>query len=1065
MITLPIPQLTNFSNLSINDVVQIEILNTQHRFSPDAGISGTNVKNQPIFGSNVYVNGSLTASNTFGLPMLLFPQGSAPLINFNNSTKFTINVHFHGFVNTGLADGASSFGVFGPSTTLGTSVNIQLPVIKNNSALLWYHSHNMFRDSELVYAGVVGSIIINDAVSKSLTDLFVYGDNHLVLTCLDMDFDENGCQIFNNLTVDANRSCFTVINGISAIQWYADPSSSVPYSNILSHETTKNVVKIDIVNANADWRIFYLGVCDSNKNILQFHVVQTDQGLCAPVQTTMQFVPVGSRISILVDLTNITSAYLFAYDYELTENVGMNISNNGVYPNFANQSATPYPTPIPDPTNANQQGDPTNLNYPQLPMISQTTVNMVNGHYPVPITSSKRLFLYVTNVSGQTQTPPISASNVISAVSRIIYKNGILPSDNGDYISSLNPNYYYNIPNVNSQTPTRNICLWGENDINYINGSPGNSYIMNGAGQNVYGVTEICNQSNRIRSDLWNSNELDLSHALIEYSKSPNNYKPDILPSSEFRVTKTNDHYINIAMISNDTFTIQGFDTSVSYGDTITVPLFSVTITIPPTDPKANLNIQQWINLLNSSLRMTNITVNGQTFSAIDVISFDWSFFPYGVNLLSNVNGVNGVTKYFKSAVIKTKNSSSYCIRIKGRWAILQMMGKSLTGNVNTTPPTPNSGPCCSTDTPCDEESIYGVYDNYIQSFYPYYATTNENVQNPILCPRRDAQLIIPPNQTHIGFYDGFSNDNIKAFSVKLRSTEIWTYLNGDNADSHPLHFHLTSGFSYRSLSTINGTPGTPGTEETLGLTQTYSRDVYPVGPQQSLSFAITWPYYSSEDTTNTPYIPNIGSVIHCHFLQHYDANSMAVIYAVNPESNFISDLCFPAGTPVQTDQGIIPIETIQPSIHTIKSKKIIDITKTISLENYLVCFEKNALGANVPSNKTIMSRNHKLLYKQKMIPAEWFVGKKNHVHKVAYDGKILYNVLMENYDKIVVNNIVCETLHPDNKMAKLYRSFKNLDLNDYNKLIENQNHYYITSATTDKTDKSSLKKIKMCFK
>lgn len=51
MITLPIPQLTNFSNLSINDVVQIEILNTQHRFSPDAGISGTNVKNQPIFGS------------------------------------------------------------------------------------------------------------------------------------------------------------------------------------------------------------------------------------------------------------------------------------------------------------------------------------------------------------------------------------------------------------------------------------------------------------------------------------------------------------------------------------------------------------------------------------------------------------------------------------------------------------------------------------------------------------------------------------------------------------------------------------------------------------------------------------------------------------------------------------------------------------------------------------------------------------------------------------------------------------------------------------------------------
>lgn len=1061
MFTLPVPTLIDFSKLSTNDVVQIEILNTTHNFSPlDASVSGTDVKHQPIFGSKVYVNGTMTASNTFGLPTLSFPQGSAPLINFNNSTKFTLNVHFHGFVNTGLVDGASSFGVFGPSTTLGASVNIQLPVIKNNSALLWYHSHNMFRDVELVYAGVVGSIIVTDAISKSFTDLFVYGDNHLVLTCLDMDLDANGRQIFNNLTVDANRSCFTVINGISAIQWHADPSSSgptIPYSNILRHETTKNIVKIDIVNANADWRVFYLGVCDDSdsKTILPFYVIQTDQGLCAPVQTTMQFVPVGGRISILVDLTGITSAYLFAYDYELTENLGMSVLTSGVYPNFANSSATPYPSPIPDTSipPQNQQGDPTNLNYPPVPLIGQTTITMVNGHYPIPTTSAIRRFLYVTNVSDQTP-PPLSMPNALSAINSIIYKNGIPPSIESDYIGSLNPNYYYNIPNVNSQTPTRNICLWGENDINYIHGGPGNSYIMNGAGQNVYGVTECCNGANRIRTDLWNSNELDLNHALLEYSKSPNNYKPNVLPSTEFRVTKTNDTYINIAMISNDTFTIQGFDNIVPYNDTTTSPIFSVKITIPPTDPRANLNIQQWINVLNDSLRMTNITVNGQTVSAINIISFDWSFFPYGVNLLSNVNGVNGVTKYFKSAVIKTKNSSKYCIRIKGRWAILQMMGKSLTGNVNTTPPTQHSGPCCSTDTPCDEESIYGVYDNYIQSFYPYYATTDENTQLPILCPQRDGQLIIPSNQTHIGFYDGFSNDNVKVFSAKLRSTEIWTYLNGDNADSHPLHFHLTSGFSYRALS--------PNGDYETGLTQTYSRDVYQVGPQQSMSFALTWPYYSSQDTTNSPYIPNIGSVIHCHFLQHYDSNSMALIYAIKPESNFLSDVCFPAGTPVKTDQGIIPIETIQPSVHTIDSKKIIDITKTISLENYLVCFEKNALGANLPSNKTIMSKNHKLVYKNKMTPAEWFVGKNNRVHKVEYDGKILYNVLMENYDTIVVNNVTCETLHPENQMAKLYRSFKNLNIDDYNKLIAKHNHYHITSA---QNDKNSLQKVNMRFK
>jgi hypothetical protein len=126
------------------------------------------------------------------------------------------------------------------------------------------------------------------------------------------------------------------------------------------------------------------------------------------------------------------------------------------------------------------------------------------------------------------------------------------------------------------------------------------------------------------------------------------------------------------------------------------------------------------------------------------------------------------------------------------------------------------------------------------------------------------------------------------------------------------------------------------------------------------------------------------------------------------------------------------------------------------------VCFEKNALGANLPSNKTIMSKTHKLFYKNKMIPAEWFVGKKNRVHKVEYDGKILYNVLMENYDTIVVNNITCETLHPENQMAKLYRSFKNLNIDDYNKLIAKHNHYHITSA---QNDKNSLQKVNMRFK
>jgi len=368
------------------------------------------------------------------------------------------------------------------------------------------------------------------------------------------------------------------------------------------------------------------------------------------------------------------------------------------------------------------------------------------------------------------------------------------------------------------------------------------------------------------------------------------------------------------------------------------------------------------------------------------------------------------------------------------------MMGKSMVGNSNTTPPEPGSGPCCSVDTPCDEEALYGVYDNYIQLWYPYYATENENVQNPILCPRRDAQLIISPKQTHLGFYDGFSNDNLKVFAVKLRFTEIWSYLNGDNEPSHPLHFHLTSGYAYQAIN--------PTVDPIYLSKKTYSRDIYQLGPQTALSFAITWPYYSSADTTSTPYIPNIGSVIHCHILPHYDENSMAIIYAVRPASNFISNICFPAGTPITTDQGNIPIETILPNIHTINNKKIVDITKTITLEDYLVCFEEGSVSTNIPSQKTIISPKHKLYYNGKMMSAELFIGKFNNVYKVEYDGEILYNVLMENYDIMLVNNLICETLHPDNILAKLHTSCKNVNTNEYEQLIENFNQYNIRSTT-----------------
>jgi 6-phosphogluconolactonase (cycloisomerase 2 family) len=136
-----------------------------------------------------------------------------------------------------------------------------------------------------------------------------------------------------------------------------------------------------------------------------------------------------------------------------------------------------------------------------------------------------------------------------------------------------------------------------------------------------------------------------------------------------------------------------------------------------------------------------------------------------------------------------------------------------------------------------------------------------------------------------------------------------------------------------------------------------------------------------------------------------------------------ISNICFPANTPIVTDQGIFPIQHIHPTSHTIGTKKIVAITQSISTDNYLVCFEKNALGTHCPSERTIMSQEHKVLYRGKMREAWKFVARFEQVKKVPYHGEMLYNVLLEQHGTIQVNHMLCETLHPENFIARLYRS------------------------------------------
>jgi len=254
-----------------------------------------------------------------------------------------------------------------------------------------------------------------------------------------------------------------------------------------------------------------------------------------------------------------------------------------------------------------------------------------------------------------------------------------------------------------------------------------------------------------------------------------------------------------------------------------------------------------------------------------DFILFGWNRHRFEIPYSPNGNDTKP-SLMIHSVQLWFKNLSEYTFQIIGNYNILQLLGKSFSAIHNNST---DSGVLLRSGT-VDGNSILPLSEKEFHSFFPsekfpktmFSNSFPKNLQNHgsygLFTMR------IAPHSQYIGYPDGFQNDNFMNFSVHLNETERWDYYNMDHKFFHPKHFHLTSGYVVPSSSLPCVTP--------LDL---YPKDIYFIGPQQLISFYLTFIHYSSENGR----IPHLGYMYHCHYMGHHDMNMMGQFYVYPPLS------------------------------------------------------------------------------------------------------------------------------------------------------------------------------------
>ena len=143
-----------------------------------------------------------------------------------------------------------------------------------------------------------------------------------------------------------------------------------------------------------------------------------------------------------------------------------------------------------------------------------------------------------------------------------------------------------------------------------------------------------------------------------------------------------------------------------------------------------------------------------------------------------------------------------------------------------------------------------------------------------------------------------------------------------------------------------------------------------------------------------------------------------------------VASACFLKDTIIKTDSGNVKIQDIKEEKHSINGKKVKALTKTLyakkgdNIPPFLVSIPKDALFKNSPDKETFVSPLHSVFYHGELMYAKDLVLM-DKASPVNYNYKdYVYDILLDSHEKMVANNMIVETLHPESITGRFYRHF-----------------------------------------